>query len=317
MSIKTRKVGIIGAGNVGSHVGLQLAVQGLADEIVFYDTNHNKAVGESLDLLDAVSYQPHHVDVYADTIDAMKDADIIVHATGRPRLPDQTRLDMLEGGIATTKEWLPMLEKSGFDGIIISISNPCDIVAAYIQRALDYPKHKIIGSGTALDSARFQMQLSTQLQINRRSLTAYMLGEHGDSSMIPWSHVTVAGKKLDELLMEKPDLYTMIDKADILEKVHREGYVENTTKGCTEFGVSSATAELIRAIYHNEHKVLPLSVYLDGPYGVHDCFASVPVKVGKDGVEDIIELHLTAEEMTEFQKSIIVLKEHFQKALKV
>lgn len=288
MAIKTRKVGIIGAGNVGSHLGLQLAVQGLADEVVFYDVNNDKAMGESLDLMDAVSYQPHHFEAYAGTIDDMKDADIMINASGKPRLPGQTRLDMMDGGIATTKEFLPLIEKSGFDGIIISISNPCDIIAEYIQYKLDYPKNKIIGSGTALDSARLQYQLSDQLKINRRSLTAYLLGEHGDSSMIPWSHVTVAGKTLDELLAEKPELYKMDPKDVILEKVHREGYVENTTKGCTEFGVTSATAELVRAIYHNEHKVLPVSVYLDGPYGIKDSFASVPVKIGKDGVEDIM-----------------------------
>ena len=245
----------------------------------------------------------------------MKDADIMINASGKPRLPGQTRLDMMDGGIATTKEFLPLIEKSGFDGIIISISNPCDIIAEYIQYKLDYPKNKIIGSGTALDSARLQYQLSDQLKINRRSLTAYLLGEHGDSSMIPWSHVTVAGKKLDELLAEKPELYKMDPKDVILEKVHREGYVENTTKGCTEFGVTSATAELVRAIYHNEHKVLPVSVYLDGPYGIKDSFASVPVKIGKDGVEDIIELHLTEEENAELQASIKVLKEHFERAL--
>lgn len=315
MAIKTRKVGIIGAGNVGSHLGLQLAVQGLADEVVFYDVNNDKAMGESLDLMDAVSYQPHHFEAYAGTIDDMKDADIIINASGKPRLPGQTRLDMMDGGIATTKEFLPLIEKSGFDGIIISISNPCDIIAEYIQYKLDYPKNKIIGSGTALDSARLQYQLSDQLKINRRSLTAYLLGEHGDSSMIPWSHVTVAGKKLDELLAEKPELYKMDPKDVILEKVHREGYVENTTKGCTEFGVTSATAELVRAIYHNEHKVLPVSVYLDGPYGIKDSFASVPVKIGKDGVEDIIELHLTEKENAELQASIKVLKEHFERAL--
>ena len=315
MAIKTRKVGIIGAGNVGSHLGLQLAVQGLADEVVFYDVNNDKAMGESLDLMDAVSYQPHHFEAYAGTIDDMKDADIMINASGKPRLPGQTRLDMMDGGIATTKEFLPLIEKSGFDGIIISISNPCDIIAEYIQYKLDYPKNKIIGSGTALDSARLQYQLSDQLKINRRSLTAYLLGEHGDSSMIPWSHVTVAGKKLDELLAEKPELYKMDPKDVILEKVHREGYVENTTKGCTEFGVTSATAELVRAIYHNEHKVLPVSVYLDGPYGIKDSFASVPVKIGKDGVEDIIELHLTEAENAEIAASIKVLKEHFERAL--
>lgn len=129
MSIKTRKIGIIGAGNVGSHLALQFAVQGLADEVVFYDTNMDKAIGESLDLLDAVSYQPHHFEAYAGTMDDMKDADILINASGKPRKQGQNRLDMMDGAIATSKEFLPLIQKSGFDGIIISISNPCDIIA--------------------------------------------------------------------------------------------------------------------------------------------------------------------------------------------
>jgi L-lactate dehydrogenase len=315
MPIKTRKIGIIGAGNVGSHLGLQLAVQGLADEVVFYDVNNDKAEGEALDLLDANSYQPNSFTVYAGTVDDMKDADILINASGKPRLPGQNRLDMMDGGIETCKEIIPLIKKSGFDGIIISISNPCDIIAEYLQVKLDYPKNKIIGSGTALDSARLQMYLSQQLKVSRRSLTAYLLGEHGDSSMIPWSHVFVAGKHIDELLAENPDKYHMDSKEEILRKVHEEGNIENAKKGCTEFGVSSATAELVRAIYHDEHKILPCSVYLDGQYGIKDSFASVPVKIGKDGVEDIIEIHLTKEEQAELEQSIKVLRTHFDRAM--
>ena len=315
MSIKTRKVGIIGAGNVGPHVALNLAIQGLADEIVFYDINPAKAEGEAMDVMDAVSYMPHHVTCYSGTVDDMKDADILVNASGKTRQPGQTRLDMMDDAIATTKQFAPLIAKSGFDGIIISISNPCDIIAQYLGHLLDWPKERIIGSGTALDSARLQMQLSVQLGVNRRSVTAYLLGEHGDSSMIPWSHVLVAGKPVDELVSENPEKYHMDSHADILHKVHRGGYFENAGKGCTEFGVASATAELIRAIYHDEHKILPCSVYLDDLYGVKDTFASVPVKVGAKGVEDIIKIRLTAEEQAEFEASIKVLKEHYARAL--
>lgn len=315
MTIKTRKVGIIGAGNVGPHVALNLAIQGLADEIVFYDIKEKKAAAEAMDIMDAVSYMPHHVTCYGGTVDDMRDADIIVNASGKTRRPEQTRLDMMDEAVETTKQFAPLIAKSGFDGIIISISNPCDIIAEYLQHLLDWPKERIIGSGTALDSARLQMQLATQLGVNRRSVTAYLLGEHGDSSMIPWSHVLVAGKQVDELLSENPGTYKMDSHADVLEKVHRGGYFENDGKGCTEFGVASATAELIRAIFHDEHKILPCSVYLDNLYGVRDTFASVPVKVGANGIEDIIEIHLTQEEQQEFESSIQILKEHYARAL--
>lgn len=315
MAIKTRKVGIIGAGNVGPHVALNLAIQGLADEIVFYDIKEKKAAAEAMDIMDAVSYMPHHVTCYGGTVDDMRDADIIVNASGKTRRPEQTRLDMMDEAVETTKQFAPLIAKSGFDGIIISISNPCDIIAEYLQHLLDWPKARIIGSGTALDSARLQMQLAAQLGVNRRSVTAYLLGEHGDSSMIPWSHVFVAGKPVDELLSENPGKYKMDSHTDVLEKVHRGGYFENDGKGCTEFGVASATAELIRAIFHDEHKILPCSVYLDNLYGVQDTFASVPVKVGANGIEDIIEIHLTPEEQQEFESSIKILKEHYARAL--
>lgn len=313
--IKTRKVGIIGAGNVGPHVALSLATQGLADEIVFYDINPPKAEGEAMDIMDAVSYMPHHVTCYSGTLSDMKDADILVNASGKTRKPGQTRLDMMDDAIETSKQLVPLIAASGFDGIIISISNPCDIVAQYLQHRLDWPKARIIGSGTALDSARLQMQLASQLGVNRRSVTAYLLGEHGDSSMIPWSHVLIAGKPIRELLAEERETYHMDPLDEVLYKVHRGGYFENAGKGCTEFGVASATAELIRAIFHDEHKILPCSVYLDNLYGVKDTFASVPVKVGAAGVEDIIKIHLTAEEQAEFEASVTVLKEHFARAL--
>lgn len=314
-TIKTRKVGIIGAGNVGPHVALSLATQGLVDEVVFYDINPPKAEGEAMDIMDAVSYMPHHVTAYSGTLADMKDADILINASGKTRQPGQTRLDMMDDAIETSKQLVPLIASSGFDGIIISISNPCDIVAEFLQYKLDWPKNRIIGSGTALDSARLQMQLASQLGVNRRSVTAYLLGEHGDSSMIPWSHVYVAGKPIKELLEEEPEKYHMDSYEEVLYKVHRGGYFENAGKGCTEFGVASATAELIRAIYHNEHKILPCSVYLDDLYGVKDTFASVPVKVGATGVEDIIKIHLTDEEQAEFEASIKVLKEHFARAL--
>lgn len=316
-AIKTRKIGIIGAGNVGPHVALSLATQGLVDEVVFYDINPPKAEGEAMDIMDAVSYMPHHVVAYSGNVNDMKDADILINASGKTRKPGQTRLDMMDDAIETSKQFIPLIAKSGFEGIIISISNPCDIIAQYLQYKLDWPKERIIGSGTALDSARLQMQLSSQLKINRRSVTAYLMGEHGDSSMIPWSHVLVAGKPIAELLAEEPEKYHMDSYDTVLEKVHRGGYFENAGKGCTEFGVSSATAELVRAIYHDEHKILPCSVYLDDMYGVKDTFASVPVKIGAAGVEDIIRIHLTDAEQAEFEASINVLKEHFARALTI
>ena len=317
MSIKTRKIGILGAGNVGAHMGLQLVVQGIADEIVFYDIAKEKTDGEIRDILDCVSYYPHHVEVYQGTVDDMKDADIIINTVGGSMKLTNDRLVLLENTIKINKQLVPLIEKSGFDGIIMSITNPCDVVVQYLQYKLDWPKNKIFGSGTALDSARLQLMLCQQLKINRNSINAYLLGEHGNSAMIPWSHVSVAGKPIDELLREQSDRYKIEPKDVILQKVKNQGYIENSSKGCTEYGVTASTSELVRAVLHNEHKVIPCAVYLDGQYGVHDVYTSVPAIIGKDGVEGIIEINLTDDERKEFLASVDVLKSYFKKALKV
>lgn len=203
MSIKTRKIGIIGAGNVGSHLALQFAVQGLADEVVFYDTNNDKAIGESLDLLDAVSYQPHHFEAYAGTVDDMKDADILINASGKLRLQGQNRLDMMDGAIATSKEFLPLIKKSDLTALLFLFPIPVTLLqnTCSINWTGRRKRSSVPARHWTLPVCR--CSLSTQLKVNRRSLTAYLLGEHGDSSMIPWSHVKVAGKPIDELLKEK------------------------------------------------------------------------------------------------------------------
>ena len=207
MAIKTRKIGIIGAGNVGSHLALQFAVQGLADEVVFYDINNDKAHGESHALLDAVSYQPHHFEAYAGPAADMKDADILINASGTPRLPGQTRLDMMDSAVATSKEFIPLIKESRFDGIIISISNPCDIIAEYLQYKLDWPKEKIIGSGTGLDSARLQMQLKrAQARLRKqedRELWQALLQEEYDKLSQQLQHYYASRKRLLELRKRK------------------------------------------------------------------------------------------------------------------
>lgn len=315
MLLQKRKIGIIGAGHVGAHVAFLLAAEGLADELVLYDIDRKKLGAQVMDIRDAVSYFRTRSEVYEGTIGDMKNADVLIQAAGNIRIPGQNRLDKLEGSIKLCKDIIPQIEKSGFEGFIISITNPCDIIAAYIQKKLDWTKEKIIGSGTALDSARLQEYLSSQLQVAQHSLTAYLLGEHGDSSMIPWSHVYVAGKPIKELLAENPGKYHMEHADAVLEKIHQRASLEVKGKGSTEFGIAASVCELVRTVLHNEQKVIPCSVYLEDIYGVKQGFASVPVKLGIAGIEDIIEFQMTTEEQKQFQSSIAILQKHFSRAL--
>ena len=308
MSIKPRTVGIIGTGNVGSHVAFALATQGEADVLLLNDIKKEKATAEAIDVLDAVSYLPHHVEARYSDVEDMGECDIIVISAGPLPSLEQSRLDTIGDTLAIIDEILPKIKASGFDGIILGISNPADVVAAYIQE-------KFLSTGTALDSARLQKQLSEKLGVHRHSITAYAMAEHGFSAMIPWSHVYVAGKPIRELLAERGDRYRLEDFEQELEDMKQGGYVVLAGKGCTEFGISTCATEIIRAIFHNEHKILPCSVYLDGEYGQEPIFASVPAMLGKDGVEDIIEIHLTEEEQKRFNESTRLMREYLHNAL--
>lgn len=314
MSIKLRKIGIIGAGHVGSHVALSLATQGEVDELYIADIDKEKAISQAEDIKDSVSYLPHHVSAHAVDIEELGDCDIIVNASGIQPVKGQDRLDMLADTIKICKDIVPKIKKSGFSGFIISISNPADVIAAYIQKHLDYPKHKIISSGTALDSARLQMLLSEKFHISRRALQAYAMGEHGYSAMVPYSRIMIGGKSLHELQKDMPERFPSFDEEKMTEAVKYQGYVVLNGKGSTEFGIATATVELVRCVLHDEKKILPCSVFLDGQYGQHDVFASTPVILGKDGVEEIIELPMAEHEKELFDTSCDLIRSYIAKA---
>lgn len=317
MSLETRKVIIIGAGHVGSHAGYALASQGIVDEIVYIDTDVKKAQAQALDIYDATLYLQRHVSVKAGDYSDAKDADLIVVAAGP--LPDiskgQTRMDTLKQTITIIKDVVKGIKESGFSGIILNISNPADVVTHYIQHELNYAPERIISTSTTLDSARLRRAIADEINIDQKSIYAYALGEHGESQMVPWSTVTIAGKPIYELMKEKPETYGKLDLAAIAAEGKAGGWHILAGKGSTEFGIGAAIAEVSRAILGNERRVLPVSVLLNGEYGQHDVYASVPAVLGIHGVEEIIELHLTHEEEKLFNDSCNTMKENYELAL--
>lgn len=312
MTIKLRKVAIIGAGNVGSHCGFSLATQGVVDEIVFIDINKQKAEGEALDLLDAVSFLPHRLRVGAGDYGDCADADVVVISAGP--LPDesQSRLDTLPKTIEILNhnDTLKQIVDSGFNGIFLVISNPADVIADYVRKKTGFPKNKVFSTGTTLDSSRLKRALARELDISERSLVAYSLGEHGASQMVPWSHVTVYGKPLLELIKERPEKYGKLDLDKLVEETRFSGYTVLTGKGSTEFGISSGLTDIVKAILHDEQRVLPVSAYLEGEYGQEGLHISVPAIIGKNGIEEVLELNLTKEEKDLFDKSCDVIRDY-------
>lgn len=314
-SIKERKIVIIGAGHVGSHVGYSLASQGLAENIIYIDKIKEKAFSQALDIFDSVVYLPHRVTVKSGDYKDIDDADIMVICAGPLPNLSQTRMDTLGDTIAVMKDIISNIKNTKFAGIIINISNPADVITHYIQNKLNYDYKRIISTSTTLDSARLRRVLSEEINIDQKSIYAYSLGEHGESQMVAWSTVSIAGKPLFELMKENPEKYGKLDLNDIAERGRRGGWEILGGKGSTEFGIASSLAEVVRAIICNEHRVLPVSVYLNGEYGQKDVYASVPAVLGKDGVEEIIELNMTEEEKKLFCNSCKVMSENYKLAL--
>ena len=313
MPIKTRKIGILGAGNVGSHCGFSLATQGEVDEIVFVDIKKEKAQGEALDLQDAISYLPHNLKISSGGVEDFKDCDIVIISAGPLPRPDQSRLDTLEDTINTIKDTIPEIIASGFEGILICISNPADVIADYVRKKTGFPKEKVFSTGTSLDSARLRRALSRETGIAPKSIQAISLGEHGGSQIVPWSTVTIGGKSIVQL-NEDGGKRREIDFEAIQNETRFSGYDVLTGKGSTEFGIASAVTDIVKAIFHDEKRILPLSVLLEGEYGQKDVHASVPVVVGRNGIEEIVQIEMTDYAKEGFNRSCDIIREYIRLA---
>ena len=313
--VANRKVVIVGAGHVGSHVGYALISQSLADEIVYIDSDRAKAVAQALDLTDATNYLPVRTKVTAGDYSDAKDAQIMIISAGPLPTGNQTRMDTLGQTIAILKDVTKSIKESGFDGIIVNISNPADVITHYIQHTLNWAPERIFSTSTTLDSARLRRAIAQEIGIDQKSITAYALGEHGESQMVAWSAVTIAGKPLSQWREEYPDTFGKLDLDALADAGREGGWTILRGKQCTEFGIGASAAEVVRAIFYNENRVLSVSVLLDGKYGQHDVYASVPAIVGRDGIAEIIELHLTPEEQEKFNASCKTMSENYQLSL--
>ena len=309
MEVLKRKIIIVGAGHVGSHAGYALLSQGLVEEIVYIDIDQKKAEAQALDLYDSTLYLRKGAIVRAGDYSDAKDAQLLIVAAG------QTRMDTLRQTIEVLKDVTAKIKTSGFSGIILSISNPADVIAHYIQHVLDWPPEKIFSTSTTLDSARLRRAIAQAVGVDQKSVYAYALGEHGESQMVPWSTVTIAGKPLSQLMEERPDTYGKLDLDALAAEGKKGGWIILGGKGSTEFGIGASIAEVIRAVFGDENRVLPVSVYLDGQYGQHGVYASVPAVLNRNGVADIIELKLTEAEQKEFDASCKTMIENFNLAL--
>lgn len=312
-----RKVVIIGAGHVGSHVAMALCFQGTCDEIVFIDKDNAKAVSNCYDVADACLFLGSTTRISVGDYNDCEDADIIVISIGMPRKPGQTRLEMLDDSVIMLKDVVENLKPIDFKGIIVSITNPADIIADYARKHLGLPRERCFSTGTSLDTARLKRTVSELADVDRRSVTTCAIGEHGDSSFVPFSTLTLGGKHYKELQQAKPEKYNKLTEEFVLERTRYIGYDIINGKGSTEFGIGAACADICKAIFHDEKRVIPASVLLDGEYGMHDVACGVPCVIGRNGIEDIIELPLNDKEKEQLKYTCKVIKENIERAEKI
>ena len=297
--MKTRKVGVIGLGHVGAHVAYSLAVQGIADELVLVDMKEQKLASEVQDLRDAAAYLPHRVTVNPGDFADLGDCDVIVNSVGKIELLEtHDRLTEMDFTIAAVRGYVDKIKASGFDGVLINITNPCDIVTRELAMGLGLPKGRVFGTGTGLDTSRLLSALNRQTGIDHKSITAYMLGEHGALQFAPWSCVSFRGMPLDELA--KTNEKFRFDRDALQKESIGGGWVTYAGKQCTEYGICTTAARMVHIVLHDEKAIMPASMELDGEYGETGLFAGVPCLIGKNGVEQIIELPLTDEEKAKF-----------------
>lgn len=316
MRINKSKVAIIGSGLVGSSTAFSLITQGVCDEVLMVDINAEKASGEVRDLRNSIRFLGRNVRVKAGTYTDCADADIVVITAGAPPKTGQTRLDTLDISAKIAKSIVEPVMASGFDGIFIVVSNPVDMLAHLVYKLSGLPKNQVIGSGTSVDSARLQNFLADLVDVDPRSVYAYALGEHGDSLMVPWSTVTVAGKSFTDIIADNTELVGDVDLDEIVYKTTQEGWEIYNRKGTTYYGIASACVGIIKAVLYDENSIAPVSTLLEGEYDETGIFAGVPAVLNRSGVFDILEIHMTAEEEAKFHQSATVIREYTEKIQK-
>jgi L-lactate dehydrogenase len=315
--MKTKKIGIIGLGHVGAHVLSYLVNQSIADEIVLIDSNEKKSLCEETDIRASMPYMPSRINVYAGKYSDLEDADVLINASGKVKLLIETkdRFDELAFTLDAAKKICPQVKASGFHGIFINITNPCDVIASYIAGELGLPKGHVFGTGTGLDTARLLARLASCSGVDARSITAYMIGEHGNEQFAPLSVINFHGKPLS--ILAKEDKKFAFDREELSQAVIRDAWTVFEGKHCTEYGIASTAARMAKLVLNDEKAIMPASAPLDGEYGEHDVFAGVPAIIGRNGIEKVIELPLTTEERSKFHQCCDSIRKNIAYAAKL
>lgn len=289
-----KKIVIVGCGNVGMSYAYAMVVNGVGiDELVLIDINKDKAQGEAMDLSHAMSYAPKNFKCYAGEYSDCADATIVCICAGRNQNVGETRTDLIDKNTEVFKDIIGKIKVTGFNGIYLVATNPLDVMTDIAYRLSGLPAHKVMGSGTTLDSARLRYLIGQEIGINPKSIHGYVIGEHGDSEFIPWNNVIIGLEKADKFLSKE-------QMDDISKEVTQSAYDIIERKGNTSYGIGMSLLKITKAILNNENSILSISTYNK----LHDCYFSIPSIVNKSGVKKSLFITLTKEDENKLQNSI-------------
>lgn len=316
--IGKRKIVLVGTGFVGMSMAYVLVAQGAqsgVNELVLIDVLKDKAIGESMDLAHGLPCTSSHMKISAGEYSECEDADIVVITAGLSQKPGQTRLELSEANAKIMKDITINVVNSGFKGIFLVASNPVDLMTKVVQEVSKFPTGRVIGSGTALDTARLRYMIGEYLNISNKNVHAYIMGEHGDSSFAPWEHAYVGCKKITDILEDAGKDLSDLDK--IYVEVRDSAYEIINRKKATYYGIGLGLARIVRNIMNDTNEILTVSAYLNGEYGHKDIYIGVPAVINSNGARELLELELSKENQEKLDNSCKILSENMENIRKV
>ena len=304
----SNKVTIIGAGSVGSTIAFNMVVTGIASEIVIIDINDEKAHGEAMDIRQGVPFCSP-VNIYAGTYEDAEGSDIVVLTSGMPRKAGQSRLELSQVNVDITKQIIPQIVKHAPNAVYIIVSNPIDVLTYLFHKISGLPANQIIGSGTTLDTARLRTGLSETFNISQQNVHAYVFGEHGDSSFVPWSLANISNIPIKQYMDCLPaDKRPELNYAEIEDYMRKSGSRIIASKGATFYAISMSVCHICKCLFSGIDTTLTISTMMNGEYGINDVCLSTLSVVNRNGVEGKLAVPLTDEEVAKLHKSADNLK---------
>ncbi|MBK0348437.1 L-lactate dehydrogenase [Aerococcaceae bacterium zg-ZJ1578] len=305
-TLSKSKIILVGDGAVGSSFAFATVTQNIGRELGIIDIDAKKTEGDALDLASALAFTAPKK-IYAATYADCHDADIVVITAGAAQKPGETRLDLVHKNLNIFKGIIKSIVDSGFNGIFLIAANPVDVLTYATWKFSGFPKERVIGSGTSLDTARFRQRIAELINVDARNVHGYILGEHGDTEFPVWSHANIGGLQIAEWVKRHPE----VDEEELVNiffKVRDAAYEIIEKKGATYYGIAVALASICKAILDDNKAVFPVSVYLDGEYGQEDIFIGAPAVIGRHGIESVIEIPLNDAESERMDLSAKTLK---------